>query len=586
MAGTVDLAHFKDALLVLGTAGVVVPLVNRLHVSPVLGFLVAGAVLGPFGLGQFAGSLPLLNWVTVQQSQEMAGIAELGIVFLLFFIGLELSLNRLATMRRFVFGLGGLQVVVTSVVLGGLLAQFGLSADAAVLIGASLALSSTAIVVEILASQRRLTSSTGRASFAILLMQDLAVVPILFLVSTLGANTDGSVAAGLALALAQAAVAIVVIVAVGKLLLAPLFRVVAETDNPELFVALTLLTVVGTGVASAAAGLSMALGAFVAGLLIAETEYRRAVEATVAPFKGLLLGVFFFSVGMSIDLPRLFSEPLLVVGLAIGLVLVKAVLATLLARLFGVSWPAAIESGALLGPGGEFAFIVVGLAAAYGILGEDVKGLALAVVSITMAALPLMARLGRALGRRLETALPVDPETLVAPPEPSAGRTLVVGYGRVGELVAGMLEHHRQPFIAIDRDPTTVTLARRRGQRVYYGDITQPLFLQSCGIETAGAVVITVNAPAVVDQIVAVVRAIRPDVVIVARARDAAHATKLYGMGVTDAVPETIEASLQLSEATLVGLGVPMGPVIASIHDKRDEFRAALKKKKTAAPGK
>lgn len=586
MAGTVDLAHFKDALLVLGTAGVVVPLVNRLHVSPVLGFLVAGAVLGPFGLGQFAGSLPLLNWVTVQQSQEMAGIAELGIVFLLFFIGLELSLNRLATMRRFVFGLGGLQVVVTSVVLGGILAQFGLSADAAVLIGASLALSSTAIVVEILASQRRLTSSTGRASFAILLMQDLAVVPILFLVSTLGANTDGSLAAGLALALAQAAVAIVVIVAVGKLLLAPLFRVVAETDNPELFVALTLLTVVGTGVASAAAGLSMALGAFVAGLLIAETEYRRAVEATVAPFKGLLLGVFFFSVGMSIDLPRLVSEPLLVVGLAVGLILVKAVLATLLARLFGVSWPAAIESGALLGPGGEFAFIVVGLAAAYGILGEDVKGLALAVVSITMAALPAMSRLGRALGRRLETALPVDPETLVAPPEPAAGRTLVVGFGRVGELVAGMLEHHRQPFIAIDRDPTTVTLARRRGQRVYYGDITQPLFLHSCGIETAGAVVITVNAPAVVDQIVAVVRAIRPDVVIVARARDAAHATKLYGMGVTDAVPETIEASLQLSEATLVGLGVPMGPVIASIHDKRDEFRAALKKKKTAAPAK
>lgn len=583
MASEVDLASFKDALLVLGTAGVVVPLMHRLKVSPILGFLAAGAVLGPRGLGQFSDRVPGLEWLTIQQTEEIAGIAELGIVFLLFVIGLELSLGRLQTMRRFVFGLGALQVVVSAVVLGGIVAALGQSPEASLLIGACIALSSTAIVVELLAGKKRLTSSTGRVTFAILLFQDLAVVPLLFIVNTFGTRTDGSFLGGLLIALGQAGIAIVLIVAVGRLLMTRLFRVVADTDNPELFVAATLLVVVGTGVASAAAGMSMALGAFVAGLLLAETEYRRAVEATIEPFKGLLLGVFFFSVGMTIDLVRLAADPLLIGALALGLILVKGLLTMLLARLFGTSWPVAIETGALIGPGGEFAFIVVGLATAHGLVDAHVNGLVLAVVSLTMAATPLVARLGRRLAHRFETIGKADPETLVAPPEDTRPRTIVVGFGRVGELVSGMLATHRKPYIAIDRDPTTVTLARRRGHPVYYGDIINPLFLKGCGIETAAAVVVTINSQSVIDQIVTVVRQSRPDVVIVARARDAAHATRLYAMGVTDAVPETIEASLQLSEAALVGLGVPMGPVIASIHDKRDEFRKALKQQKNEA---
>lgn len=583
MAGALDVANLKDALVVLGTAGVVVPLVHRLKVSPILGFLAAGAMLGPNGLGQFADRVPYLGWVTIRQTEEIAGIAEFGIIFLLFVIGLELSFGRLSTMRRLVFGLGGLQVVMSTVVIGAFGAWTGLSNEAALILGACLALSSTAIVVELLAARKRLTSTTGRATFSVLLLQDLAVVPLLFLVGTIGSGSDASIARGLGLALVQGSIAIVLIVVLGRMVLAPLFRVVAETDNPELFIAATLLVIIGTGVATAAAGLSMALGAFVAGLLLAETEYRRAIEATIEPFKGLLLGVFFFSVGMSIDIARILSEPLLVLGLAVGLIAVKAAVMALLARLFGLSWPVAIESAALVGPGGEFAFIVVGLAASYGIVGADVRGLVLAVVSLTMAALPAIGWLGRTLARRLESAGPVDPETLVAPPEDTGGRTIVVGFGRVGELVTAMLERHGQRYIAIDRDPTTVTLARRKGARVYFGDITNPLFLKSCGIDTATAVVITINAPALVDQIVASIRGQRPDVVIVARARDAHHATKLYRLGVTDAVPETIEASLQLSEATLVGLGVPMGPVVASIHEKRDEFRKMLKQWKEGA---
>lgn len=584
MAGQVDLTHFKDALLVLGTAGIVVPIVHRLKVSPILGYLAAGAALGPNGLGQFHTRVPYLEWVTIQKTDEIAGIAELGIVFLLFFIGLELSFGRLATMRRYVFGLGLLQVLISGAVLAALASLFGLKPDAAILIGASLALSSTAIVVELLATRKRLTSTTGRVTFAILLLQDLAVVPILFLVETLGAGRDGSLVAGLGWALVQAGVAIALIVGLGKLVLSPLFRFVAETRDNELFIATTLLVVVGTGVASAAAGLSMALGAFVAGLLIAETEYRRAVEHTIEPFKGLLLGVFFFCVGMSIDFGRLIADPVLILGLAVALVAVKMLICTLLARGFGVAWPAAIETGALIGAGGEFAFIVIGLAMTTGIVERAAGSIAPTVVAITMAALPAMASLGRHLGRRLAQALPADPETLVAPPEEAGGRTIVVGYGRVGALIGTMLERHRQPYIAIDRDPTTVTLARRKGRPVYFGDITKPDFLRACGLDTARAVVVTVNSPTLVDDIVTVIRTLRPEAVIVARARDAAHATKLYAMGVTNAVPETIEASLQLSEAALVGLGVPMGPVIASIHDKRDEFRQMLKQSRTNAP--
>jgi CPA2 family monovalent cation:H+ antiporter-2 len=581
MAGQVDLSSLKDAILVLGTAGVVVPLMHRLKVSPIIGFLAAGAILGPKGLGQFSAQSRIIDIMTVDSPDAISGIAEFGIVFLLFVIGLELSLERLSTMRRLVFGFGGAQVLVTTIALGGLLAGVGVEPNAALVLGSCLALSSTAIVVEILAESRRLTSTTGRATFSVLLFQDLAVIPILFLVGQLGATGGTSVWSGLAGALALAVGALGAIVFVGRLVLRPLFHSVAETNNPELFMAATLLVVLATGVGTQLAGMSMALGAFVAGLLLAETEYRRAIEATIEPFKGLLLGVFFFSIGMEIDIVGLLRDPLPIFAGAILLMAVKGVLSMLLARLFRLSWPAAIESAALIAPGGEFAFIVIGLAAASAILPPHVAELAVAVVTLTMVLLPGMAILGRAAAQKFARVAAPDPVTLVAPPESAPDRTIVVGYGRVGEVVAGMLERHRQPYIAIDRDATTVTLGRRRNRPVYYGDFTSPAFLKACGIDRAKAIIVTTSSTAAVDAIVAAVQAARADILIVARARDAQHAMRLYSLGVTDAVPETIEASLQLSEAALVGLGVPMGPVIASIHDKRDEFRQLLKKAKS-----
>jgi CPA2 family monovalent cation:H+ antiporter-2 len=296
MAGTSEIFVFKDALIVLGTAAIVAPVVHRLKISPILGFLVVGAALGPHGLGRLAEHSRYIDWFTVTGERQIAFIADFGIVFLLFFIGLELSMRRLLTMRRLVFGLGWLQVVVTAIPIGLGALWLGQSGAASLIIGACVALSSTAIVMALLSGQRRMTSTTGRTSFAILLAQDLAVVPLLFLISALGGHAEGSsVAQGVAVALVEAVAAVGVIALAGRLVLKPLFRLAAGTDNPEFFMAATLLIAVGSGVIAAYAGLSMALGAFIAGLLLAETQYRRAVEAMIDPFRGLLLGVFFFS---------------------------------------------------------------------------------------------------------------------------------------------------------------------------------------------------------------------------------------------------------------------------------------------------
>ena len=576
MAGSSEIFVFKDALIILGTAAVVAPVVHRLKISPVLGFFAVGAALGPHGLGRLADYSRAIDWLTVTGEKQIAFIADLGIVFLLFFIGLELSMRRLITMRRLVFGLGGLQGLVTTVVISFGALWFGQPPAAALIIGACLALSSTALVMEVLSGQRRMMSTTGRTSFAILLAQDLAVVPLLFLIGALGRAADTtSVAQGVAIALVEAAIAIAVIAVVGRVVLKPLFRLAAGTDNPEFFMAATLLIAVGSGVIAAYAGLSMALGAFVAGLLLAETEYRRAVEAMIDPFRGLLLGVFFFSVGMHIDLGFIWREPLLVLGGFLAMMVIKSVLLVPLCRLFGVPLGASIETGLLLAPGGEFAFIGIGLAVQFSLIAADVSAGILAVVSLSMATLPFIALLARRAGQYFARETPSDPLFTVLPPEDHAKRVIVVGHGRVGQLVCGLLEEHDIPYIAADRDTALVGRWRQLGRPIYYGDASNPLFLKRCGIDEATGVIVTLDTSAV-DDVVRAVRARRADVMIVARAHDAQHARHLYTLKVTDTVPETIEASLQLAESALVGLGVPMGLVIASIHERRETVRREL----------
>lgn len=572
---TININAYSDALVVLGTAGVVVPIVRHWGINPVLGYLGAGAVLGPLGLGSLVQNLPFLYWFTVTDAQNVEGIANLGIVFLLFLIGLELSFRRLVTMRRLVFGLGGLQVLATSAMIFGAALLSGQSSDTSVIIGASLALSSTAIVLELLSAERRLATTAGRASFSVLLAQDLAVVPILVFVSVLGAGSGGSVVTHISSAILKAVVAVAFLILIGRLLMRPLFQMVAGTHSTELFVAATLFVIVGAGLAAHQAGLSMALGAFVAGLMLAETEYGKAIEATVEPFKGLLLGIFFFTVGMAIDFRVFMREPVWLLAAVIGILAGKAIVLIILGRLFRLSWPAAIEIGFLLGPVGEFAFVSIGMAAAAGLIEPRVSSFVVAITAVTMALTPLLGALGRRLAAKLADERILDPELTVQPPSDRT-QAIVVGYGRVGKVVCSLLASHGVDYIAVDHDPIAVARDRRDGHKVFFGDATEPGFLEACGLMQTTGVIITIQSRTAIDAVVERTRAVRPDVLIVSRARDADHARHLYAIGATDAVPETIEASLQLSEAALVGLGVAVGHAIASVHEKRDEFRRTL----------
>ncbi|SFG48273.1 cation:proton antiporter [Methylobacterium gossipiicola] len=571
---------YKEAILFLVTAGVVVPLFHRLRISPVLGFIGAGALLGPFGLGRLAEAHPWLSAVTIGNRAEISHLAEFGVIFLMFMIGVELSWERLRTLRRLVFGLGSIQVVASALVIGGILYALAVPLAASVIVGLALALSSTAVVLPVLAEQKRLNTPAGRASFAVLLFQDLAVAPVLFAIAVLGRSDGADVGSALAFALGQAIVAIVVIVVAGRLALRPLFQLVARTRSPELFMAACLLVIIGTALTAAAAGLSMTLGAFVAGLLLAETEYRRAIEATIDPFKGLLLGVFFVSVGMNLDPAQLMSAPGAILGLALGLILIKGAVIVAAARFLKLSRAVGLEAALLLGPGGEFAFVLIGGALAGNLVPEEVGQAALIVTTVTMIAIPPLAVLARRLGKRMARGQ-LGRARAEPVPDKQQNRVIIAGYGRVGRLVGEMLTRHKIPYLALDADAARVSEQRRLGNPVYFGDSASADLLRRCDIAHARALVVTLDNPRAVEAVVEAARAERADITIVARARDARHATALYEMGVDDAVPETIEASLQLSEAVLVDVGVPMGLVIASIHERRDEYRAMLKRKET-----
>jgi monovalent cation:H+ antiporter-2, CPA2 family len=579
--GAFDISLYKPALIILGAAGLVIPLFHRLHVSSTLGFILIGVAVGPFGLASLARLFPWLSAITIDRPEAIEPIARLGVVLLLFMIGLELSFERLWVMRRLVFGLGSLQLLLCATLLAAAAAGFGSSRSSAIVIGIALAMSSTAVVIQVLSEERRLNSSVGRTSFAILLFQDVAVVPVLFVFGAIAHTGNTGTAAGVGVAIAQALLAIAAILALGRLVLRPLFRSVARTRSAEVFVAACLLVVIVTGLATAAAGLSMALGALIGGLLLAGTEYRRQVEVTIEPFKGLAVGVFLIAVGMSLDIRTVGTHPLIVLGAVAGTVLLKLPVTAALSRAFGLNWANSLHIGLLLGPGGEFAFVIVSAATVEHLLTQDAAGVVLFITALTMATIPLLSKLGQRIAPRLAPKPPIDPGLLAPEISDMLPRVIVAGFGRVGQTVAAMLRAHQVPYVAIDHDPDHVARQRERDPSVFFGDITHIELLRRLHLETARALVVTLDDPAAADEVVAAARTARADLLIIARARDARHAAHLYRLGASDAVPETIEASLQLSEAVLVDVGVPMGPVIASIHEKRAEFQAEIR---TMAP--
>jgi CPA2 family monovalent cation:H+ antiporter-2 len=587
-------ADFKEAMVVLGAAALVVPLFHRLRLSPVLGFMLVGMAVGPSGLGSLVVHQPWLAAVAITDTERIANIAELGVVLLLFVIGLEISFERLMLMRRLVFGLGSLQLVLSAAALACLGVAIGLPERTAIILGTGLAMSSTAVVLQVLADEKRLGSPAGRIALAILLLQDIAVVPVLLGLEALKASADGAagdamgagmLAEVLALTAGKAAIAVLAVLVLGRLTLRPLFRGVARTRSPELFVAACLLVVLGTGLAMAAAGLSMALGALIAGLLLAETEYRRQVIVTIEPFKGLLLGVFLVSVGMSLSLGRIAADPVFLLGAAAALVMLKLAIVLVLAVLFGLGWHAALRAGLLLGPGGEFSLVITALAARSGLLDAATAEDALVLAALTMAAIPVLSQAGEVLLRHSRHAQRGRDGTPAVPPPPAADgtpRVILCGFGRVGQIVADMLDVHRIPYVALDSDADVVARHYARGRPVFFGDMTRTAILAHLDLDTARAVIVTVSDRRVADALVTAVREQRRDLLLVARAHDADHAAQLYAVGATDAVPETVEASLQLAEAVLVDLGVPMGPVIASIHEKRASLQGEIRAK---APG-
>ncbi len=584
MANVSEVGFYREALVFLGTAGVLIPLMTRFRVSPVVGFLLAGVVLGPNAVGRLTDYLPMLGWFTISSQEAVDHLAELGVAFLLFNIGLELSVDRLWTMRRAVFGLGMAQVVLTTVAIALTAYAFGNPIDASLVIGACLALSSTAIVLQLLADQRRLTTVAGRNIFGVLLAQDLAVVPILFLIVVFGdATAPGQtvsvlrVLEGLGLAILQAALAIGLIVGIGRLVLRRLFRQVARTHNRELFMATILFVAVGTSLLTSFAGLSMALGAFLAGLLLAETEFRRQISVDIEPFKGLLLGLFFISVGMRIDLAAVASEPVMLAISIVGMTALKAAVVAVLARAFGIAWPQALEAALLLAGGGEFAFLVLSLASSSGLTTREVEQFMLLVASGTMLATPLLARWGRGVGNR---AAP-GPEAQ-DPGQPEAGavtaRSIVVGHGRVGRLVCEVLEAEGFDCIAIERDADLVRRGREMGHDVIYGDATRLGILRHCGLEEAPTVILTMHDPQATELTVAAVRTERPDVPVIVRAHDAEHAVRLFALGATQVIPEAFETSLDLAGTALETLGVEAERTEAVVLARRDEMMRFLRR--------
>jgi monovalent cation:H+ antiporter-2, CPA2 family len=576
---TIDaLSPYKDALIVLGTAGLIMPAFLRFGINSILGFLIIGVLLGPHVLGQAELFFPQLAGFEISDMRDATGLAELGVVFLLFLIGLELSFERLKTMRRLVFGLGGLQVLLSTAALATLAKVWGYSAIESLVIGAALGLSSTAIVIQLLAQQKRTGSQAGRISFGVLLMQDLAVIPMLLFITAMAQPEQKSIVLSLAWAIATAAVAALGIFVVGRKILGPILRFVAGAKSSDLFMAAVLFIALGAGVLATSFGLSMSLGAFIAGLLLAETEYRRAIEAMIEPFKGLLLGLFFLLVGLNLDLSLLSSQALTILLLALAFVAVKSVIVMALAIIFKLPKRSGLEAALLLGPGGEFAFVLLAAAKSAGLISQEAASPILLIVTLSMFAIPFMSLLATYLRRTLEKTRPIM-KAVALPTEADAGRVIIAGFGRVGTVVADMLKDQGVSYIAADLDAKGVETARFRGYNAHFGNAADLSFLRACGLATAKTLAITMDDPARSDEILRAARAERPDradLRIIVRARDIKHAQRLYAEGANEAVLETVEASLQLAEAIMVETGVPMGLAIAAVHEKRDTYRKTL----------
>jgi CPA2 family monovalent cation:H+ antiporter-2 len=570
VAGELTITPFlSDALVILGAAGIVIPVFARFRITPIIGFILIGVAVGPFGLGSLVPRIPWLEHITITNPEALTPFADFGIVLLLFAIGLELSFNRLWQLRKLVFGLGALELLIIGSSLAAFLGLTGLlNWTGALALGFALAFSSTAIVLPISGTR----TPVGRAALSMLLFEDIMIVPIIFILGALAPNAQSEGWAGIIETLWQGGLVIAVLLVVGRVALPRLFAQAARTKSPELFLAASLLVVIGASLATAIVGLSPIVGALIAGLLIAETEYHTEVELIMEPFKGLALGVFLITVGMSINLVEIGAQIGQIALAVVGVLVFKALVTGILLRLMGARRGTAAETGVLMASPSETTLIVLAAATAALVVDQETARFWQTVTAIGLTITPLLARLGALIARRVDGA-PTDAQ--VDSDEP---RTIIVGGGRVGRLVADMMQTHGKPYVMIESNPDLIDKAKRDGYLAVFGDAARGDALARLGVETAPAVVLTMDEPVLAQRLVTKLRQTYPELLVVARARDTDHAAALYRAGASHAVPETLESSLQLSEAVLVDIGVAMGPVIASIHAKRDEYREQLER--------
>ena len=544
--------------VLLAATVITVPLFRRFKLSAVLGYLAAGVVIGPWGLRLF------------EDVENILHFAEFGVVLLLFVIGLELQPSRLRVMRHAVFGGGGVQVAVTTVALAIVAGALGMPWPAALVIAFALSLSSTALILQVLSERGELTTRHGRSAFAILLFQDLAIMPALVVLPMLGRNGPAALEWQ---AIALPLVAAVVVVAAGRHALRPALRIIAATRAQEAFTAAALLVVVGTALLFQSVGLSMALGAFMAGVLLADSEYRHELEADIEPFKGLLLGLFFMAVGMSANLGVLLESPFTVLALTLGYLVVKVLAVGAAARIARQDGPTAWRLGVALAGGGEFAFVLLALAAGDGLLPRAITDLLVIVVTLSMVAAPLLIAGADALARRLK---PVAAAPAFDSFEPEEPRVLIAGFGRFGQIVARVLRARRIRFTALEISLAQVDFVRRFGNRLYYGDASRLEMLRSAGAAQASVLVIAIDDVETSLRTAEIARRHFPNLRILARARNRQHAFRLMETGVTEIWRETFASSLELAEATLVALGTPRDVAASQVRQFRSSDEATL----------
>lgn len=554
-----------DILYLLGAAIIVVTCFKKLNLSPVLGYLFAGIAIGPYGL-------ELVNYTSTT-----AYIAEFGIVFLLFYIGLELNFERLKAMRTHVFGLGLLQVALTSAILIGICQWLGLSMALSVIIGSALSLSSTAVVLKVLAEQNDEMSKVGRTSIAVLIFQDVIVVFLLVLVPLLASGDNTQLAKTLLEAGIRAFLALAAIILVGKFLIRPLFQIVARVKSEELFSATTLAVVLGSAFATEHYGLSLALGAFLAGLMMAETEFRHQVEADIMPYKSLLLGLFFMTVGMLIDVELLQQKTLHIVAIAATILLVKCLVIFLLSRLFGLKLGQALHAGLILSQVGEFAFILFGMANREGILENALYQELIVATALTMALTPVLGILGKRLARRLNPSIRLSGEELLNEAKDLNNHIIICGYGRVGRVVARVLSARREQFIVIDSDSSNVREGRKNGKPVLFGDATKRDILNAVGLKRAKAVLITMNDRRASSRLAALISQEQPSLPIIARAWDTEHVKQLEKNGAKLAVAEAYELGLVMAASALDATGTEQAELDRTLKSFRSDDYALLK---------